>query len=129
MPGVALLLGEREEISVGLIENRDVSWAELARRVGRHRTTIAREVTRHGGRGRYRPVAADRRAGEARRRPRRRLLETPGPVRERVRDELKAGRSPVAIWADLRADDVQGAPCVGDHLPGRLLRGAGDQGQ
>lgn len=112
MPDAPLSLYEREEISIGLIEHRDMSWAELARRIGRHRTTIAREVARNGGRDRYRPAVAERRAEQARRRCRPRLLEAPGPVRERVIAELKLGRSPVAIWADLWAEDVEDAPCV-----------------
>lgn len=54
MPGAPLSLPEREEISLALIEDRDAPWALIARRVGRHPTTIAREVTRHGGWGKYR---------------------------------------------------------------------------
>ncbi|HVR78377.1 MAG TPA: IS30 family transposase [Acidimicrobiia bacterium] len=112
MPDAPLSLYEREEISIGLIENPEVSWAGLARRVGRHPTTIAREVARNGERGRYRPATAEQRAAEARRRCRPRRLETPGPLRDRVIGELEAGRSPVAIWADLRAERVEDTPCV-----------------
>lgn len=112
MPDAPLSLCEREEISRGLIENRDLSWAELACRVGRHPTTIAREVTRNSGRDSYRPAMAQQRAVEARRRGRPLRLEEPGPVRERVILELGLGRSPVAIWADLRAEDVEDVPCV-----------------
>ncbi len=50
MPGAPLSLHEREEISVALIEDRAVPWAELGRRVGRHPTTVLREVTANGGR-------------------------------------------------------------------------------
>lgn len=50
--GMALL--EREEISRGLVEDPMMTWTELARRVGRHPATVAREVARHGGRHRYR---------------------------------------------------------------------------
>jgi len=42
MPGAPLSLPEREEISVALIEDPAVAWAVIARRVGRHPTTIAR---------------------------------------------------------------------------------------
>jgi len=51
MSSKPLSLLEREEIAVALIENSGVSWAEIGRRVERHPSTIAREVTRHGGRG------------------------------------------------------------------------------
>lgn len=54
MPGAPLSLPEREEISVALIEDREMPWAVIAARVGRHPTTIAREVTAAGGRVRYR---------------------------------------------------------------------------
>ena len=112
MPGVPLALHEREEIARALIEDPAASWAEMARLVGRHRTTIAREVTAGGGRGRYRPAMAQRRAERARCRPRRRRLEVPGPLRDRIVAELRLGRSPEAIWADLDAAGVAARPCV-----------------
>ena len=62
MPGTPLSLPEREEIAVALIEDRSTSWAEIARRVRRHPTTIMREVEANGGRDRYRPAIAERRA-------------------------------------------------------------------
>ena len=58
MPGTPLSLPEREEIAVALIEDRSTSWAEIARRVRRHPTTIMREVEANGGRDRYRPAIA-----------------------------------------------------------------------
>src|SRR5271157_6070114 len=106
MPGAPLSLPEREEISVALIEDRAVPWAEIGRRTGRHPTTISREATGNGGRDRYRPTTADRRATKELRRPRARRLAEPGPLRDRVTAELKMGRSPVAIWADLVAEAV-----------------------
>jgi len=107
MPGAALSLPERDEIAVALIEDPGMAWAVIGVRVGRHPTTIAREVGAGGGRGRYRPATAHRRAEQHRRRPRLRRLEHPGVLRDRVTDELRLGRSPVAIWADLAADDVE----------------------
>jgi IS30 family transposase len=112
MPGAPLSLPEREEISRALIVEPAVSWAEIGRRVGRHPMTVAREVTGHGGPDRYRPAVADRAAGKARCRPRSRVLEAAGPLRDRVTDELRQGRSPYAIWADLVADGATGVPCV-----------------
>jgi transposase, IS30 family len=52
-----LLLADREEISRGL-EHGD-TLAVIAGRVGRHPSTIGREVARNGGRGRYRAWRAD----------------------------------------------------------------------
>jgi IS30 family transposase len=48
------------------------------RRVGRHPTTIAREVTGHGGRDGYRPAVAQRFAEKTLKRPRLRVLSLPG---------------------------------------------------
>jgi IS30 family transposase len=112
MPDAPLSLCERGEIKTGLLENRDMSWTELGRRIGRHRTSIAREVARNGGRDGYRPAMADQRAERARRRPRPRRLEAPGPLRDRICAESGLGRSPVAVWADLRVEGVEGVPCV-----------------
>lgn len=50
-----------------------------------------------------RPVVACQRALSARRRPRSCQLAQRGELRDRVTAELRAGRSPVAIWADLVA--------------------------
>jgi len=112
MPGAALSLPEREEISRVLTLNPLTSWAQLGRELDRHPTTIAREVSTSGGRIRYRPAVADQAAKAAKSRPRPRLLEQPGPLRDRVTTELEQGRSPEAIWADLRADSIAGRPCV-----------------
>ena len=107
MPGEPLSLPEREEISVALIEDRAASWASIAHRVGRPPTTVMREVTRNGGRARYRPAQSERRAERKRSRS-----AEPGGLRDRVRSELAEGRSPEAIWADLVADDYPGLVCV-----------------
>jgi len=112
MPGAPLSLPEREEISLALTMNPTVSWAHLARRLGRHPTTISRDVIANGGRGGYRPALAERAATKARKRPRQRLLARPGPLRDRVTAQLRQGRSPVAIWADLVADDTVERVCV-----------------
>ena len=83
MPGLPLSLYEREEIAVALMEDRGVAWAVIGRRVGRHPTTVAREVAAGGGRDHYRPAASQRRAESARRRPRARRLGS-GALRDRV---------------------------------------------
>jgi IS30 family transposase len=112
MPGLPLSLLEREEIGVALIADRSVSWAEIGRKTGRHATTISREVTENGGRDRYRPALADERAARALRRPRPRRLAVLGALRDRVTTELKIGRSPFAIWADLVAQEIDDRVCV-----------------
>jgi len=112
MPGAPLSLLERDEIAVALIENPWVAWAVIARRIGRHRTTIAREVQGHGGRSGYWPATAQRAAEQAKHRPRERRLQAPGPLRTRVTAELASGRSPVAIWADLVAEQAVDIVCV-----------------
>ena len=112
MPGAPLSLPEREEISLALTLDREASWASIARRVGRHPTTIAREVSGHGGRAKYRPAVADRSALRCRKRPRDRLATVPVELRERLATELRQGRSPAAIWADLRAESSPVLPCV-----------------
>ena len=39
-------------------------------------------------------------------------MEAPGPLRDRICAELRRGRSPAAIRADLAADGVEAPPCV-----------------
>ena len=85
--------------NIALIADRGVGWAVIARLLGRHPTTVAREVHANGGRHRYRPAIADGRSQQSRRRPRERLLARPGVRADRVTAELTAGRSPEATRA------------------------------
>ncbi|MGH9077750.1 MAG: IS30 family transposase [Acidimicrobiales bacterium] len=103
---------EREEIGTALIEDWAVPWAEIGRRIGRHPSTVMREVSANGGRERYRPALAERRAEKERCRPRQRRLALAGALRDRVTAELRLGRSPVAIWADLVAEGGTERVCV-----------------
>jgi IS30 family transposase len=63
----ALRIDEREEISRGLAAGESVRT--IARRLDRAPSTISREISRNGGRHRYRAAAADGRAWKAARRP------------------------------------------------------------
>ena len=73
-------------------------WSRICRRVGRHRPSGG-STSHDGGPG-------DQRRG------RRRRLEAPGPLRDRICAELRRGRSPAAIRADLAAEGVEAPPCV-----------------
>jgi IS30 family transposase len=62
-----LSLDERVEITLGL--ERGLSFRSIGESVGRHASTIWREVNANGGRVGYRPMSAHERAGRAARRP------------------------------------------------------------
>ncbi len=91
MPACPLTAEERDTIFVMIRENPHVTFAEIARRTCRHRSTISREVTRHGGKVLYRPATA----GVARA-----VAVRSRPVLEVVRGSEGVGRRGVgALWA------------------------------
>jgi len=102
-------LAEREQIDLGLAD--ELSRAEIARRLGRPRCTIGREVTRHstpprflGGRSHYRASTAHALAERDARRPKpTRLAERPVLAAE-VQAGLTAWWSPQEISAVLRRE-------------------------
>jgi IS30 family transposase len=96
-----LTLDEREDIAVGLA--RGVSFAEIARGLGRPTSTVSREVHGHGGRDSYRPSAAHREAYDRARRPKVRRLES-AALREVVTDRIEQWWSPEQIARRLRLD-------------------------
>ncbi len=79
-----LSLPEREEISRGLAEG--ISLRMIAARAGRAPSTISREIARHGERHRYRAIAADERAWQRSRRPKR----ASSPARRRCGSSWRA---------------------------------------
>jgi IS30 family transposase len=92
---VALTLAEREEISRGLAA--DESFRTIAVRLGRHPSTISREVGRHGGRKKYRAAVADERAWDNARRPKLCLLQRNPALRNVVAAKLTDDWSPQQI--------------------------------
>jgi len=81
--------------------------AEIARRLGRDRSTVFREMERNRGLRGYRPRQAQERAEARARRPGRRKL-TP-EMEDRIQDGLKAGWTPEAIHG---RSGVEGVPMV-----------------
>jgi len=95
---------EREEISRSLAIGR--SYAEIANELGRHRTTIYREINRNSGKSGYRAFSASRRAQDSagsRRRGKTRL-EKSERLRTYVLQRLKQQWSPRAISERLKIE-------------------------
>ena len=96
-----LSVEDRVEICFGVA--RGESFAEIGRCLGRHRSTICREVNANGGRDRYAPIAAHRRACDRRRRPKPTKLASNPVLCARVVADLEALWSPQQIAKRLRA--------------------------
>ncbi len=73
MPGGRLTQQDRQRVAAGLAEG--LTYAEIARRLGRPTSTVSREVARNGGPGGYRPQQAHRATARRARRG------TPAPPR------------------------------------------------
>jgi IS30 family transposase len=94
---------ERERILVGVC--RGESDSEIARGLGRHRSTVGREIRRCGGRRRdYRPLAAERIADRLAGRPKRSKLSACPRLVAAVERGLEEGWSPEQISARLRVE-------------------------
>jgi IS30 family transposase len=93
-----LTLEEREEISRGLAAGHSIR--AIAIRLGRCPSTISREVSNNGGRGRYRASAAERAAVLRRKRPKMCKLATTPRLQTMVAAKLKQRWSPeqIAGW-------------------------------
>ena len=97
----ALSAGEREEIRVGIEAGQ--TDAEIARRLGRHRGSIGREIAANGGRRAYRAWSAERRAAHQAARPKPGWTATRPEVWAEVVAVLRAKKwSPEQIAAHLR---------------------------
>jgi len=98
--GRYLSFAEREEIAVGLAAGE--SRRSIAARLGRHPSTVGREIARNGPRAvGYRARAAEAQAQHRARRPKPAKLAANGRLRAYVRARLLAGWSPAQISAML----------------------------
>lgn len=100
-PGV-LSRDEREEIRAGI--ERGESDSEIADRLGRHRSTVWREIRANGGRGRYRAFRAHDRAALRARRSRPLWFETRPELWGLVEEKLRLWWSPQQISKWLRIE-------------------------
>ena len=95
-----LSLAEREEISRGIAAGDTVR--AIARSLNRAPSTVSQEISRHGGRTRYRASEADLAAWNAARRPKRCLLCQNLPLQRIVAGKLKDDWAPQQIAGWLR---------------------------
>jgi IS30 family transposase len=100
--GFRLSFEERVEIAIGVAAGR--SDSEIARGLGRHRSTVGRELGRCGGRERYRPLPAERRAQSFARRPKETKLARCPTLLGEVERGLLEYWSPEQISARLRRE-------------------------
>jgi IS30 family transposase len=105
--GFRLSFEERIEISIRVA--RGETNAEIGRALGRHRSTIGREITRCQSRGHYRPLPAQRGADRLARRPKPTRLAANPVLLAAVETGLRKRWSPQQIASWLRReypDDV-----------------------
>jgi len=97
-----LSLEDRAEIHAGLA--RGDSGAAIARRLGKHPSTITREIAGNGGRQHYRPLGAHRQALKRAHRPQPTKLESNARLRRYVEQQLRLMWSPEQIARRLVAE-------------------------
>jgi IS30 family transposase len=93
---------ERERILIGVTAGQ--SNAEIARALGRHRSTVGREIARCGRRHHYRALQAERKAQKRARRPKLTKLSTHPRLLAEVQRRLSQRCSPEQISARLRVE-------------------------
>ncbi len=99
----ALSLAEREEVRAGIVAGH--SDAEIARRLGRHRGTIGREIAANHGRVSYRAHLAQRRADDLAHRPKPAWIESRRWLWDEVQQILRTEQwSPEQIARRLHRD-------------------------
>ncbi|MGI8305774.1 IS30 family transposase [Saccharopolyspora hattusasensis] len=104
---------EREIISRELCRDRSARF--IAKVLGRHHSTIAREIDRNGGAKEYRAVDAQRRAEDNLRRPKERKLVSSTRLHDAVNDGLQEKWSPKQISERLREDHPDDAEMHVSH--------------
>ena len=97
-----LTFEERETISRELSRSRSARL--VGKLLGRHHSTISREIDRNGGAAAYRAVEAQRRCEVGRRRPKVRRLEALARLHDAVNEGLRERWSPKQTSARLRKD-------------------------
>jgi IS30 family transposase len=100
--GRSLTREDREEITRGLAAGD--SLRAIASRIGRSPSTVSREVSRNGGRGRYRAGDSDDAAWRRARRPKACLLSQRPRLRAAVAQKLSEDWSPQQISGWLREE-------------------------
>ena len=93
---------ERVEIRLGI--ERGWTYRHIGAAIGRHASTVCREVNNNGGRGSYRPMAAERAADLRARRPKPTKLAAHPALCRRVTTDLQQLWSPQQIARRLRAE-------------------------
>ena len=97
-----------ERCRIEALHAAKVRPAEIARRLGRHRSTITRELTRNatarGAKGNYGAVNAQSKADQRARRPKVAKLATNQRLQHEVQDRLRKDHSPEQIARRLRQD-------------------------
>jgi IS30 family transposase len=97
-----LTVEDRDGILRGICEK--VSDRAIAARLGRHQSVISREITRNGGRDKYRVHAAQERYETLKARPKPRKLEENRRLHDAVADKLRDDFSPEQISGRLKED-------------------------
>jgi len=103
-----LSMTEREVISRGLSSGQSIR--RMAADLGRAPSTVSREIRRHGGRGAYRAVQADKQAWQRALRPKRCALRLNAELRRMVAGKLALDWSPeqISAWLKLQHPDEPG---------------------
>ena len=112
-PSRGLSFDQRELIYDGLREGK--SYREIGRVIGRHSSSVCREVTANGGHGHYRPIRGHRRAIQVVYRPKQSKLDKNPALAARVEADLRALYSPQQIAGRLAREFGKGSDMSISH--------------